>query len=260
MRLVHTVFLLALGTSPALAQTGPVIVIPGRPDVPIIENGVDVSWSVVESELGLARPGVLTPTVIYRPPPPIFVPYARASYQPGFFPSSGKTPGYGRLEQEPSPDQPPPKPAQSYRRSWSSHSANTPADLPSTNPYGPMYISPIIAPSFNGPSQNGLSGNGPASGQPNGPPGARGMQNGSFNEAPGLRPGDSIPRQPSGTPGARGMQNGSFNEAPRLPPAGSMPGQPNGPPAAPGMQNRSFNEAPGLPPGGSMPGRGMGAR
>ncbi len=235
MRLVHTVFLLALGASPALAQTGPVIVIPGRPDVPIIENGVDVSWAVVESELGLARPGVLTPTVIYRPPPPVFVPYARASYQPGFFPSSGKTPGYGRLEQEPSPDQPPPKPAQSYRRSWSSHSADTPADLPSTNPYGPMYISPIVAPSFNGSSNNG---------SPNNPPWGRGP----------------AARQPNGPPGAPGMQNRSFNAAPGLPPAGSMPGEPTGPPGAPGIQNRSFNAAPGLPPAGSMAGKGMGNR
>ena len=198
MRLVHTVFLFALGASPALAQTGPVIVIPGRPDVPVIENGVDVSWAVVESELGLARPGVLTPTVIYRPPPPIFVPYARASYQPGFFPSSGKTPGYGRLEQAPNPDQPPPKPAQSYRRSWSSHSENTPADLPSNNAYGPMYVSPIIAPSFNGPLQN-PSGNGPGPRQSNGPPAAPGLQNRSFNAGPGLPPPGQMPGKGIGT-------------------------------------------------------------
>ena len=193
MRLVHTVFFLAVGVSPALAQTGPVIVIPGRPDVPIFENGVDVSWAVVESELGLARPGVLTPTVIYRPPPPIFVPYGRASYQPGYFPSSGKTPGYGRLEQVPSPDQPPPKPAQSYRRSWSSNSANTPADLPSYKPmYGPMYISPIIAPSPSGPHP---WGNGPVPGQPNGRSAIPGMGNHSFNEAPGLPPAGPMPGQ-----------------------------------------------------------------
>jgi hypothetical protein len=193
MRLVYTVFLLALGTAPTLAQTGPVIVIPGRPDIPVIENGVDVSWAVVESELGLARPGVLTPTVIYRPPPPILVPYFRASYQPGFFPSSGKTPGYGRLEQAPSPDQPPPKPAQSYRRSWSSHSADTPADLPSYNPYGPMYVSPIIAPSFNGPAHNGPSGGGPAPGQPNGQPAMPAPGSRSFNQAPGVPPAGPMP-------------------------------------------------------------------
>jgi len=195
MRLVHTVFLLAVGASPALAQTGPVIVIPSHANVPIFENGVDISWAVVESELGLARPGVLTPTVIYRPPLPIFVPYARAAHQPGYFPSSGKTPGYGRLEQVPSPDQPPPKPAQSYRRSWSSHSANTPADLPSYNPYGPMYVAPIIAPSFNGPAHNHPWGNGPVPGQPNGGPMVPGMGNHSFNEAPGLPPAPPMPGQ-----------------------------------------------------------------
>jgi hypothetical protein len=47
MRLVHAAVLLAVSASPALAQMGPYIVIPGRPDVPIFENGVDVSWSVV---------------------------------------------------------------------------------------------------------------------------------------------------------------------------------------------------------------------
>ena len=56
MRLVHAAVLFAVSASPALAQRGPVIVIPGRPDVPIFENGVDVSWSVIEGEFGLDRP------------------------------------------------------------------------------------------------------------------------------------------------------------------------------------------------------------
>ena len=61
MRLVHAAVLLAVSASPALAQRGPYIVIPGRPDVPIFENGVDVSWSVVEGEYGLDRPNIVNP-------------------------------------------------------------------------------------------------------------------------------------------------------------------------------------------------------
>ena len=99
MRFVHAAVLLAVSASPALAQRGPVIVIPGRPDVPILENGVDISWSVVEGEFGLDRPGQVTPTVIYRLPPPVIPTYAgAAATEPGYFPQDGRTPGYGRLE------------------------------------------------------------------------------------------------------------------------------------------------------------------
>ncbi len=67
MRLLQTALWLAVGVSPAFAQRAPVIVIPGRPDVPILMNGVDVSWSVIEGEFGLDRPNEVNPTVIYRP-------------------------------------------------------------------------------------------------------------------------------------------------------------------------------------------------
>jgi hypothetical protein len=227
MRLAHTAFLLAIGASPALAQTGPVIVIPGRPDVPVIENGVDISWAVVESELGLARPGVLTPTVIYRPPPPVIISYAPASPQPGFFPSSGKTPGYGRLERAPDPNQPPPKPAQSFRQSWSAHSANTPADLPSNNQY-PMYISPFISPSVNGPANNNNPwGNAPVPGQPNGRPGMPGAGSPSVNEVPnsGWMGNAPVPGQPNSRPGMPGAGNPPFSGMPNMPAAGPMPGR-----------------------------------
>ena len=66
-------------------------------------NGVDVSWSVIEGDFGLARPGLVTPTVMYRLPPPT-APYWAAPggpNEPGFFPRSDKKPGYGRLEIEP---------------------------------------------------------------------------------------------------------------------------------------------------------------
>jgi hypothetical protein len=180
MRFFHAAFLLAFSASPALAQRGPVIVIPGRPDVPVIENGVDISWSVVEGEFGLDRPGQVTPTVIYRLPPPVIASYPDVALEePGYFPRDGRKPGYGRLEIVPGPNRRLPPPAQSYRRSWSSESAPTPADLPSNNP---TYISPIIAPTFTGPP---------------GPPGPPGPWSGGKGSRPGIGQGIG----PGGAPG-----------------------------------------------------------
>jgi hypothetical protein len=140
--------------------------------VPVFENGVDISWSVVEGEFGLDRPGQVTPTVIYRLPPPVITTYAgAAAYEPGYFPQDGRQPGYGRLEIVPGPNRRLPPPAQSYRRSWSSESAPTPADLPSNNP---MYISPIIAPTIGGPPW---------------PPGPPGPWSGGDGHGPGIGPG-----------------------------------------------------------------------
>jgi hypothetical protein len=56
MRLVHAAVLLAVSASPAFAQMGPYNVIPGRPDVPIFENGVDVSWSWSKASTGSIAP------------------------------------------------------------------------------------------------------------------------------------------------------------------------------------------------------------
>ena len=45
------------GALPARAQTGPVIVVPGRPDVPVTINGLIVNGAIVYGDWGLARPG-----------------------------------------------------------------------------------------------------------------------------------------------------------------------------------------------------------
>ena len=138
MRLVQVALLLAVSASPALAQRGPVIVIPGRADVPVIVNGVDVSWAVVEGEFGLDRPGMVAPTVIYQP---FLVPMA---YGPGyatrgFFPQTGRRPGYGRLEVVPPPDRALPPRAPSFYRKWSNQSA--PSDA---NDYAPPDSSAVF--------------------------------------------------------------------------------------------------------------------
>ena len=122
MRLVATaLLLLAVTASPALAQREPEIVIPGKPGVPVIINGIDASYGIVEGEFGLDRPGLVAPTVVYRP---LLTSYPNGVV-PGYYPKDGKRPGYGRLEIIPPPDRPLPPPAPTYYRSWSSSSGNS---------------------------------------------------------------------------------------------------------------------------------------
>jgi len=125
MRLVVTALLLAVTASPALAQRAPEIVIPGKAGVPVMINGVDASWGIVEGEFGLDRPGLMAPTVIYRP---LLISYPTAAPRP-YFPKDGKRPGYGRLEIIPPANRALPPPAQSYYRSWSSSSGSSPATI-----------------------------------------------------------------------------------------------------------------------------------
>jgi hypothetical protein len=137
MRFVHAALLLTVTASPALAQREPVIVIPGRPGVPVYINGIDASWGVVEGEFGLDRPGVVTPTVVYRPLL-AFAPYR----VPGYYPKDGRRPGYGRLEVVPPANRVLPPPAPTYYRNWSSESAPSPAT--EYQPQPPVIVSPRI--------------------------------------------------------------------------------------------------------------------
>jgi hypothetical protein len=139
MRVFHAVSLLAMSVSlmsvsPALAQREPEIVIPGKRGVPVMINGIDASWGVVEGEFGLDRPGAVTPTVIYSPLV-VSVPYT----VPGYFPKTGQRPGYGRLEIVPPADRPLPPKAPSYFRSWSSQSAASPVTQ-----YPPYAMPPVV--------------------------------------------------------------------------------------------------------------------
>ena len=56
--------LAAFAAAPARADNGPVIVIPSRPGVPVVINGRDASYAVVEGDWGLSRPGHGTVRVI----------------------------------------------------------------------------------------------------------------------------------------------------------------------------------------------------
>ena len=117
-------------TLPALAGGGFDIVIPGRPGVPIIINGVDASYAVVEGEWGLGKGEQVQPTIYGGR-------YVNLAPNVGhYYPSAGHLPGYGRLEIEPPANRRLPQPAESYHQSWSAQS--TP------QPEVPFYPPPII--------------------------------------------------------------------------------------------------------------------
>ena len=133
--------LLLIGTtlaasSPASANDGFSIVIPGRAGVPIIINGVDASWAVVESDWGLAKNVHIQPTVYGGRVVDLGPPVGH------YYPSAGHMPGYGRLEIQPPANRKLPQPAQSYHKSWSVQSAQQPAQ--SDVPYYPPPV--IVAP------------------------------------------------------------------------------------------------------------------
>src|SRR3954468_8892365 len=132
---VTLAFLIAMN-SQALAGGGFEIVIPGRPGVPVIINGVDASYSAVEGDWGLAKRIHVQPTI-----------YGGRDIHPvpnvgHYYPSAGRMPGYGRLEIEPPSNRALPQPAESYHQSWWAQSAPLPAQ--SNVPVNPPEI--IYAP------------------------------------------------------------------------------------------------------------------
>jgi hypothetical protein len=123
-----------IGTAlPAFAGGGFDIVIPGRPGVPIIINGIDASYAVVEGEWGLGRGEQVQPTIYGGR-------YVDLAPNVGhYYPSAGHRPGYGRLEIEPPANRKLPRRAESYHQSWTAQSMPLPAQ--SEVPY---YPPPVI--------------------------------------------------------------------------------------------------------------------
>ena len=120
------------GAAPAAASdNAPVIVVPGRPGVPVIIDGVDVTGAVVSGDWGLARPGH-GDIVIDGP-----VGYVRPWIAGAYYPATGRVPRYGRLEIEPPPH---PRPSTKFTRSWSAESDMT---HPVTE-YPPLNPPPVI--------------------------------------------------------------------------------------------------------------------
>jgi hypothetical protein len=126
------------GVAPAATDHAPSIVIPGKPGIPVIINGYDASYTVVEGDWGLYRPGAV-PVRIISGPRVVPQPYRG----PQYFPADGQTPGLGRVERNPPANRQAPRPAQSYHRSWETSSDPLPATIdPPTDT--PLLISPEI--------------------------------------------------------------------------------------------------------------------
>jgi hypothetical protein len=126
--------------SSALAGEGFDVVIPGRPGVPIIINGIDASYTVVEGTWGLGKNVQVQPTIYGGR----YIAERQPSDVGHYYPSLGLRPGYGRLEVEPPANRKLPQPAESYYRNWQSNSAPLPAqvDVPVDPP--PVILAPEI--------------------------------------------------------------------------------------------------------------------
>jgi hypothetical protein len=125
--------LLTATSLPAFAGGGFDIVIPGRPGVPIIINGLDASYAAVEGVWGLGKGEQVQPRVYGgRPVDPV----PNVGH---YYPSAGHLPGYGRLEIEPPANRALPKPAEDFHQSWSSQSTPQPAQ-----PEVPFNPPPVI--------------------------------------------------------------------------------------------------------------------
>jgi hypothetical protein len=116
----------AFALAPARADSGPVIVIPSRPGIPIIINGLDASYAVVEGDWGLSRPGAGAGMVTVYGGSPV-LPNPVYSQRHSYHPRYGRAPERGRNEAEPAADRLLPEPAESFSRSWSTSSDVTPA-------------------------------------------------------------------------------------------------------------------------------------
>lgn len=134
MRFHGIIFALAAGilcATPARADHQPMIAVPGNPAVPVIIDGQDASWAVVEGDWGLYRPGHATPTVFY--------PYELGAdrwHPRNYYPFTGKRPRSGRLEVIPPANRRLPPRAESFHRYWS----NDAPPVPVQTDYPPSVI------------------------------------------------------------------------------------------------------------------------
>ena len=120
--ILATALVVLLGTASASFADGFDIVIPARPGVPIIINGIDASYAVVEGDFGLGKSVHRQPTIYggrYVDSEP---------YVGHYYPSLGSQPGYGRMEIEPPAGRKLPKPAESYHQSWGAQSMMQPPE------------------------------------------------------------------------------------------------------------------------------------
>ncbi len=177
---------------PAYAGDGFNIVVPGRPGVPIIINGIDASYAVVEGDWGLGKGLHVQPTIYGG------VPIDPDPHVGHYYPTLGKKPGYGRLEIEPPPNRALPKPAPAYHQSWGAQSAPPQPQPQSQVPFYPPPV--VVAPQVNGGRQRGDQDQRNQDGQ-----GQGGRQDGRSEEigrSPSIAQGPAMSRPPA-TAGAR---------------------------------------------------------
>ena len=120
--------------SAAYADNEPVVVVPGRPGVPVIIHGVDATGAVIYGDWGLFRPGgaVVVEGGIW---PPVWT--GPVDAPPHYYPATGRTPAYGRKEIDPGPRRPGLAPA--YHRSWVTESQPNPV-----TEYPPFAPPPVV--------------------------------------------------------------------------------------------------------------------
>jgi hypothetical protein len=153
MRLRLALAILVGMTSAACAGEGFDLVVPGRPGVPIIVNGIDISYAVVEGDFGLGKGIHMQPTIYGGR-------YVEGEPNVGhYYPSLGLKPGYGRMEIEPPADRKLPKPAESFHQSWGAASAPLPAQ---STPEVPYYPPPVVVAPQGGANRAPRNSQGPA--------------------------------------------------------------------------------------------------
>ena len=128
-------FCAAFAGGEARAQTGPVIVIPGKAGVATTINGVIVDGAVVYGDWGLARPGHGQIVIEGA------AGFSENNDSRGYFPATGHRPRVGRLEVVPPPRQ---RPSTDYRREWSVKSYKRVRPVTEYPPFDPPPV--IVAP------------------------------------------------------------------------------------------------------------------
>jgi len=114
----------------ARADHQPVIALPGNWQVPVVIDGALATGAYVSGDWGLYAPGRVTPEIYG----PIVLP--AELYVPGYYPSMGRRPRYGRQEVI---IRRPARPGPSFHREWSSDSGYGPA-----TEYPPFDPPPVI--------------------------------------------------------------------------------------------------------------------
>jgi hypothetical protein len=128
-------FCAAFAGGEARAQTGPVIVIPGKAGVATTINGVIVDGAVIYGDWGLARPGHGQIVIEGA------AGFSENNDSRGYFPATGHRPRVGRVEVVPPPRQ---RPSTDYHREWSVKSYKRVRPVTEYPPFDPPPV--IVAP------------------------------------------------------------------------------------------------------------------